>query len=587
MHQYRKRIISRIISTAALLAITTCCSPASGAHPDDRVPGGVLVGPLVISDRWPECTDLTTWTRDVMRLERVEEARETEQAKVFFRWLRLFSKMAVGGMLQAYEGEYGSENYVVDAHKNLFVYGWGYCDTHSRIAEAAWTEYKQTPSRAQRVITQHDNGGYHTMYRLKLDGHWGAFDARYGYYLIENDAPNARILDWAEVGVDANIIHNAKYRHRSRPFFEFFGQERDRAFLIEPRFFESEASWHAGGAPKECVFADSQYEQGTVFHDMSFHLPKGTTITRYWDNRLSAIYVPACKLQEPFLPSGRFYRVTENMFDGNWPHNDPNYQRCAPYLVTVPQDQGYPAAMRGDRTIGQASGEISYAPQWDKLASIDAAGIQTDMIFSKEVPYVRPRETAGAGNALLDFYCPYVLVDGTLRGEWIAVENDRPAIQMRTLRPKPANRAAPDRWSEWQTIHAGPGKFNVELGRDRFNGADVTIHGKYHFQLRLSLQDNPQRRDTAGLRELNLHLTFENGIMSIPRIQTGGNLIRFKVQDASAIQGPIDVVYRYETHQGLQSHSQTLYRVDFVDNEAQYRFDVDDLVRCDSLLIKY
>jgi hypothetical protein len=63
----------------------------------------VVSGPLVVSENWPECTNLQTWMHDIMRLENVENASETAQAKVFFRWLRLFSKMATGGMLQAHD----------------------------------------------------------------------------------------------------------------------------------------------------------------------------------------------------------------------------------------------------------------------------------------------------------------------------------------------------------------------------------------------------------------------------------------------------------------------------------------------------
>ena len=132
-------------------------------------------------------------------------------------------------MIQAYEGDYDKERYVVDTHKNMFVYGWGYCDTFSRIAEAAWRDYKRDPRAAERVITQHEDGGYHTMFRLRLDGHYGAFDARYGYYLIDRDAPDARVLDWAEVGVDENILRNKTFRNRCRPFFEIAGIEWERA----------------------------------------------------------------------------------------------------------------------------------------------------------------------------------------------------------------------------------------------------------------------------------------------------------------------------------------------------------------------
>ena len=96
-----------------------------------------IVGPLVVSSNWPECTDLVTWLRDILRLDGVEQASETAQAVSFYTWLRLFARNCYGGMQQAYEGLPGAEKYVTDPVKNLFVYGWGYCDTFSRIAEAA------------------------------------------------------------------------------------------------------------------------------------------------------------------------------------------------------------------------------------------------------------------------------------------------------------------------------------------------------------------------------------------------------------------------------------------------------------------
>ncbi len=53
---------------------------------------------------------------------------------------------------------------------------------------------------------------------------------------------------------------------------------------------------------------------------MSFRLPRGTTIERFWDNSAREFYVPAAKVAQrewPFLPSGRFYRVTEASLNGN------------------------------------------------------------------------------------------------------------------------------------------------------------------------------------------------------------------------------------------------------------------------------
>ena len=156
---------------AALLLVTAALGAACAKTP-------AVEGVVLSNDAWPRATTLRQWTSDVMRISSLEKATETAQGKAFFEWLRLFSRMAVGGMIQAYEGPPGKEVYVLDAHKQLFVYGWGYCDTTSRIAEAAWQEYKHDPAAAERVITQHAGGGYHTMYRLRLDGRYGAFDPR-------------------------------------------------------------------------------------------------------------------------------------------------------------------------------------------------------------------------------------------------------------------------------------------------------------------------------------------------------------------------------------------------------------------------
>jgi hypothetical protein len=529
-------------------------------------------GPLVISERWPQATDLVSWTRDVMRLEHLENASETAQAKAFFEWLRLFSRMAVGGMIQAYEGEYGHEAYVTD-EKNLFVYGWGYCDTFSRIAEAAWKESKKDPLSAERVIVQHADGGYHTMYRLRLDGRYAAFDARYGYYLLERDAPDARILDWAEVGVDANIVNNRGFHYRSRPFFEIFGVEWERALLLQPVYFESEDAWQKAGAPKESVFGDSKYEMGTRLHDMSFRLPRGTVIERFWNNSARKFYVPVVSrtlAEWPFLPAGRFYRVTDVSLDGNWPKYDPNYQKAKPYLVKVPAGEGYRSDMEGHLTIGQAWGRIRYTPNL-------SAGVNDALA---------PGSTLVHADTF-DFNSPYVLVDGTLRADLTGAAPNDVMLEMRTLRAKPEDESAPDVWSPWQTLHSGPGIASVELGRPRFNGKDVSIHGVYRFQIRVSVNPQANRLAPAGLSGLKVELYFENGIMSIPQIFAGANAIQFKLHDASQLRGPVKVTYTYQTAEGERSHSQALNPSDFHANVARYSFDAPGLVRCKSLSIAY
>ena len=565
----------------AALLVAGCLAAAE--HP-------TVSGPLVVSERWPQATDLVTWTKDVMRLAGVEKASETAQGKAFFEWLRLYCRMAVGGMIQAHEGDFGKERYVLDAHKSLFVYGWGYCDTCSRAADAAWQEYKGDAKAAERVVVQNESGGFHTMYRLRLDGNHGAFDPRYGYYLIDRDAPDARILDWAEVGNDENILRNRSFKHRSRPFFEYFAQEWDRALALQPAYFENQRAWEKAGSPKRSVFGDSHYKMGTRFHDMDFRLPRGMTIERFWDNSARKFYRPVSEnanRELPFRPSGRFYRVTETMLDGNWPKYDPNYERAKPYLVTIPKDENYDPEMAGGRSIGQAWGRMTYAPALAQEELKDVLAPGSSLVHSAVAPYLRSSEAAAGGEAVLDFYSPYVLVDGTLNAELAGVEEGDASIALRTLRAKTNSAQDPDVWSEWQTLTSRPGKTGIELGRPRFNERDVSIHGVYRFQVRVSVKPRPGRQSMPGLNALALELYFENGIMSLPQIFAGRNTIHFKLQDAAALRAPVVVTYRYQTAGGEKTHEQVLKPGDFKSGSATYALDAPGLVRCNSIAISY
>ena len=545
------------------------------ARPADNV--------VLSNDAWPRATTLREWTSDVIRISGAEKKNETAQGKAFFEWLRLFSRMAVGGMIQAYEGEYGKEKYVLDGHKQLFVYGWGFCDTTSRIAEAAWQEYKRDPKAAERVITQHVDGGYHTMYRLRMDGGHGAFDPRYGYYLVERDAPDARILDWAELNGKFEI--NKGYKNRSKPFFEIWGIEWERALLIQPGYFASEAAYRAAGSPTETVFGDGAYKMGTPYHAMGFTMKRGMTVTRYWDNSARKFFVPAGKHTQrelPFLPSGRFYRVADKSHDGNWPQFDPNYQRAKPYLAAIPENEGYPKDLAGGNSIGQAYGVIEYRPKLGDKAYADAVQPGATLVRANAAPYLRPAETTGGGEAVFDIRSPYVLVDGTLE-----TESEGSEIDIRVLAPKPRNAAEPDAWTAWQTLTAASGKQAVELGRPRFNGRDASISGSYRFQIRVRVTPDAARRKAAGLSALSLKLYFENGIMSIPPLFSGNNTVRMRVGAAQGLSAPLTVVYTYVAAEGEKTHRKTLAPGEFSNGEAAYTAAAPGLVKCKSVSISY
>ncbi len=178
-------------------------------------------------------------------------------------------------------------------------------------------------------------------------------------------------------------------------------------------------------------------------------------------------------------------------------------------------------------------------------------------------------------------------MDGTLTGELSGSPADNLKLEIRVLQTKTLNASQADAWSSWDTVHVGPGRFSVSLGRERFDGAKVGIYGRYRLQIRLSAGANPARSKAAGLSAFRLETFFETGIMSIPQIFAGPNTLHFKVRDASRLQGPVKVVYRYQTAQGEKRNERVLRPADFRGNAAAYRIDAPGLTRCNSVSVTY
>jgi hypothetical protein len=63
--------------------------------------------------------------------------------------------------------------------------------------------------------------------------------------------------------------------------------------------------------------------------------------------------------------------------------------------------------------------------------------------------------------------------------------------------------------------------------------------------------------------------------------------VRFQVQDAAKLRGPVKVIYTYQTAVGERKQRKVLHAADFRGNEAVYRLDAPGLVRCNSVAVEY
>ena len=381
-----------------------------------------------------------------------------------------------------------------------------------------------------------------------------------------------------------------KYANRCKPFFEFPQHELERALWVKPKkVFPSEAAWIEAGMEPEVVFVDHRYKLGTKYHDMRFTLPRGTTIERHWDNSAKKWFVPGVKgISDQFLSEGRFYRVGASMVGADGLKNDPNFPRMKPYMTRVPQGLGYPEYIEGDLSLGQAWGKITWAPDLAAGVIEDAVSEGGGLVCADQAPYVRP-SGAGEGEWVLEFYMPYVMVEGNIIGELSGDKGDKLEVSFRNQVAKPNSLDDPEEWLPWKIIATRPGHFQAWLDRGDAALGESSLHGAYRWQIRIRLSEGGDADVIAGLNSLRLVGFFENNIMSIPQLFDGRNTVRFKVDDPEMVKGQVEVTYKWQTDCGEQSHVQKIVpgEMFYRGNEAVYTIDAPGLVRCNSLTVKY
>ena len=266
--------------------------------------------------------------------------------------------------------------------------------------------------------------------------------------------------------------------------------------------------------------------------------------------------------------------------------NDPNFKWMKPYLTRVPVNLGYPEYLEADLSLGQAWGLFTYRPNLGRgdLEEVKAEGSR--LVSSPTSPYIRPAGTEG-GEWILDFYSPYILVDGVIAGEISGGKNASVEVAFRSLAPKPNSISQPDDWLPWRTLGDKPGRFSVTLTRADAAAGESSFHGTYRWQMKIRLAGGTGEQP-VGLSDLLVAAYFENGIMSIPQIFNGDNTIRFKVDDPGQVKGDIYVTHAWQTADGEKTQRQKIDREMFYQNsEAVYSIEAPGLVRCNSLVIAY
>ncbi|MFC1582209.1 hypothetical protein ACFL4W_01595, partial [Planctomycetota bacterium] len=537
---------------------------------------GEISGPLVVSDAWPQCTDLKTWADDVIRIEGKGAASDRDKAITLYYWTRLFAMGPRNGA-EPYEGPYGAETWQFDRHKVFFVWGGGDCGFLSAAHEAVWTHYNNDNDMARKIY--HPAAG-HVMCEYKWDGAWHAFDPLSGVFFLASDSPTANVLSFAQLaGEDQLLRDNEFYTNRCRPFFDrvrSWDSSSERKDLIDiTGVADSYADWEAAGSDPHMVYATSGSPVGTTWWDMNWKLPQGMKIERQWDSG-AVFYVPQVNALRYGLQGRHFRQATDWGTDTtNWNAIEDifNFPKVASYLK-VCTDATETYFYNNTTLFLMATGTQSYEADLWSDAWDDAVDGSTTMVRADTAPYVRPAGT-GPENIIFRIRSPFILANGRLRARIICGAGNTATFHLST-----------NDGGAWEQIASGSGSIDINIGQARFNGAQHSVTGNYEFLLKFTA-DAASDPAGVGLASLNIDTVFDSSIHTLPRIVDGANTVRMKVADQTDLTAPLEIVYNWETGAGAQSDTRLLNPGDFSANEASYAFDASGLTRCNSYSVDY
>lgn len=537
-----------------------------------------ISGPMVVSDAWPQATDLASWARDVLRIEGKTDAPDRDKALALYYWTRLFVMSPSAGT-EPYEGPFGQEGRLVeDVHKVMFVHGCGDCDYQARALEAVWALYKGDDRAARRVNWMPRP---HTMAELKWDGAWHAFDVMNGIFFLDADSPTANVLSIAqEIDADDLLKANEHFEHRCRPFFERVRSWEQpgewRMHLEFTGFYETGEAWVRAGSPDGAVFATHSMPSTLPLSDMNWYLPRGARIERRWAPGPD-FYAPQAQAAS-FGALGRHFRQALEWppSDSHWNGNEDlyNFPKVEPYLrlCTDPDDIWF----YGQHTLYLTSaGTYEYEADLWSDAYLDAVEGEPGLVRATAPPFLRPGAAGEPRSITFRIRSPYIMGDATLAATVAAGPGDAARFLLST-----------DAGETWDEVASGEGRIEVNLGKARFDGVRQSVSGKYEYLVRFECE---AARDpaTVGLSRMRLTTRIDGSLNALPRLAAGANTVRFKVSDARAVEAPIRVEYRWGAGTAPGVHTKDLRPEDFGGNEVAWRVEAPDLTRCESYAFSY
>jgi hypothetical protein len=486
---------------------------------------GVIEGPRVACDRWPDSHTLDAFVRDIIRL----EGARTDQEKVLalFVWNQRVMRHGYGYvegatrevLLQtslredADQWRYG----VIDPVKILNVYGEGWCDTRSRLFHALChaaglkSETVSVFDPKVRVWYRDDDGVER----------WHFFDPFRSWYVFTRDG--SRIASYEELVTDPTLLTAPS--KTSVPFSYTTEENRTWMFQEDGTLFPQNAHTSFKLLPGD-------------YHRMDLSLRRGERLQLNWSaaGKYYGIYedfreAHACTngphshiFSGPGTEHTTFAKGGEQIIDPlNWPYVKNYYRPC--------DNPACPFAGRPVKWYG--NGVLTYEPDLSSLAryrdGLYSWGSYRNVASKPApagVPGLRPQRADEESWVLFRVDSPYVLVDGTIdvrarRG----AAGDRCTIQLSVDKG--------DTWRDvWSAEGLGEQRATVNIGQQPWKTNQSSVVSQYGLLVRVMMKAADPA--TTGVDALRITGDLELNMFTLPMLQPGHNRIRFAARHVDA-----------------------------------------------------
>jgi len=516
--EYGSKKVKRISMAVAMTAV--CLAPAAWAAPASRTKESpcmpAVENPRVTCDRWPSHYDAKSWIRDVWRL---ENARTGEQKTLaLYKWVRLQQHWGD----QCFDGTRGTCACECDAIKKINIYPYGECSdfavTSAALGHAGGLKAQEAhvPGHAQLEVFYGDADNVERWHRL--DPFWG---------IVVYDKTGSHIADWQEIQRDPLIAMEP-----SKVVMPWGDKATDRMRFVEKASCE----------PSRRV-RPSRYT-------MDKPLYAGETYILAWDRLAGLDFYNANPQSRDKMTLWGFVRY--RYAEGDLEKLAYGHEVLRPFIEKV-----------GDQLqIHEAHGTLLFTPLLNERFADSTYAPPANVAVGPNRRSLRPAAAGVPAELVYLVQTPYVIANGAVAGKFRTGKGDRITVQAARADWRQVDdtldQVVPAR-PDWKIVWESSGEGRQEM---RLGEAEMQLRGEYKFlvKVQMTAATDPS---TVSLDMLSFVVRFQEGVMALPRLMPGKNVIHVTAGRMKPGYG-LSVTYIWDDAAGKERQaSQRIEKVPF------------------------